>query len=146
MPRKKVEESGSKKARIVEISINDARRLVTVGPEAGFWTGELGGAVGSMEDWKGAIVRFVPPADATEERIETLSKLAETAGAVAVKVLPKLAIGTIGRPTGEAEREVGAPIVLGLREAVHAVAGRMASVDREKLKSELDSVMDEAGL
>lgn len=115
----------------------EARRLLTVEPEAAVWTGA------EIEDEvEGAIVRLQPPADATDARIEEIKALFELSGAVAVKVIPRQASGSIGRC---ADDEVTVEPV-GLRQAVYEVAEQMATADAEALRLELDSVMDEVGM
>jgi hypothetical protein len=117
-----------------------ARRLFTIGPESLAWIDGLN----SMQVDE-AIVRLIPPANVTDSRIEEMRALAEAYGAVAVKVLPRAQIGSIGRE----QEEPGSNLVSrsgGLREAVRAVAARMVSQDGKALLAELDSVMDEVGL
>jgi hypothetical protein len=125
----------------------EARKLITIDADHGCWKGD-GLRIDDFGDgFKGAIVRIMPPADATDERIETIGKLCEMSGAVATKILPRRAIGAIGAAAEQEKKADGKEErALGLREAVHAVAARMATADRDALRVELDSVMDEVGL
>lgn len=122
----------------------EARKLITIDADHGCWAGDV---LNIEAEIKGAIVRIMPPANATDERIETIGKLCEMNGAVATKILPRRAIGAIGVAAEQAKEADGNDErVLGLRVAVHAVAARMATADRDALRVELDSVMDEVGL
>jgi len=127
---------------LIRRCVEEPRRLLTVDVGSTLWAGEMEVDPDAV---KGAIVRLLPPADATDLRIEEVRALFEAAGAAAVRPMPRAAIGRVG------EREVGGNAVdtravVDLRAAVLAVAARMAAADPAALKAELEAVMSEVGL
>lgn len=124
---------------VTEHELEDARQLLTVAPDSPLWAGGI--PDGLVVD--GAIARLLPPADATDLRIEEVKALLEGAGAVAVKILPREQAQGLG---GQRINPDEGPDDRTVRQKVHDVASRMASADHEALTAELDSAMDEVGL
>jgi len=144
MARRRIPEvstSDKSNAAIVVTQV-DARSLITIGPDSKLWAGKAGSDPCS---YKHAIVRLIPPTDATDVRIDQLRSLMESEGAVAVKVLPRSQIGKVAAPESLAD-ECQLKSELGVRDAVMKVAMKMASADKAGLIAELNSAMDEVGL
>lgn len=146
MPRKakkKPEEAkaagGEGAARIEVVEREAARQLLTIEPDDSAW------ATGSLESsiTSGALVRVRPPADASDEAIAGLRETLRSAGAAAVKVLPRAAGTSFAVvPEGERERKAGRTI----RQVVMERAEAAVTADRPALLQALDEALSEVGL
>lgn len=116
------------------IAFEDPTRLVTIGPEATVWK------VGGLPDVHGAIVRVIPPPDATDDRIGAVLGQLTSAGALVVKLMPSAAGGVVALP------EVARPARRRHREVVEEMVAEAAGVDRRMLTLVTASIMDEEGL
>jgi hypothetical protein len=109
-------------------------RLLTLGAEHGAWDG------GPLPDAHGAIVRVVPPANATDESIGVVLDRCRALGVAAVKLLPRAAgdvavVPEVARAARRSHRAV-------VDELVQGAEG----VDREALARAVGATMDEEGL
>lgn len=119
--------------------ISGSRALVTIKSDSKVWKSE---AEIKKLSIGGAIVRLIPPADATDFQLEELKTKLEARETAAIKVLPRQQLGKAGESDDDPKREASKD----LRAAVLDVAGRMATDDRTALLEELNSAMDEAGI
>lgn len=76
-----------------------ARVVTTIGPDDKRWRRMSGDAA----EWGGAIVRLLPPSDATESQIDALRSTLTGLGA-SVKLGPRAAAPAVVKPRAHAER------------------------------------------
>lgn len=109
-------------------------RLVTLDSTAVIWTS------GGLPEVTDAIVRVIPPADATDERIGAVLDAVRAAGAVATKLLPRVSGPMAVLP------EVPRPARRRHRDVVNELVAESVGVDREALARIVGDVMDQEGL
>ena len=105
--------------------------LITLGPDAVAWTS------GGLPDMQGAIVRLLPPADVSDDRIEAVTASVRQAGAVATKLLARAAGDQAVTLPGIAPP----PVRRRQRDVVLELVG-----DRPALATLVGSIMDQEGL
>jgi hypothetical protein len=117
-----------------------ARTLLTFAEEHPAWT--EGWAGPNADEARGALVRLFPPAAASEERIASVARALEAAGAARVKIVSR------ETPPDVVRRIVDDPSrsEASHREVVVRMADEARSRDRGALKALLDEVMTEEGL
>jgi len=115
------------------IAFENPVRFVTLDPSAVVWTS------GGLPEIAGAIVRIIPPADATDERIGAVLEAVRAAGAV-TKLLPRVSGSLAVLP------EVPRPARRRHREVVNEMVAEAVGVDRETLARIVGGVMDQEGL
>lgn len=131
-----------------------ARRLLTVPEDSPLWE-HLELLVGDVQldglgdttvverlVVDGALVRLHPPADASDGDVAAVVGRVERAGAVRVKVVPRVAAPEVVRRTGAGPSSPR----LGHRAAVMAVADESRSSDPEALRALLGGILDEEGI
>jgi hypothetical protein len=116
-----------------------ARLLVTFGPTHGVWG--RGGPI--IDDWKGAIVRLAPPAEASPELVAQVKRELLKRGAAAVTVVPATVPGVlVGQEWPEPEVTERRP----MREVVLEIANEVNTKDRKALLARIEETMAEVGL
>lgn len=94
------------------------------------------------DDMTGALVRVIPPADATRDDVEEAIAIGRNRGAIAFKVHPG--------PTSPVELPLAPQVATararGARAVVEELGGKAVGVNRETLAAWLDQVMSEVGL
>lgn len=138
--RRKVQPASIRAAnsKLVFHPISYTRQLVTFEPDSALWSDA---DAADPDVLKGAIVRLIPPASATDLLIEDRIALVTAMGVAAVKSLPRAAGSKLGA-TNASENKMS----IDLRAEVLKVASRVRSADRAALVDELNSAMDKVGL
>ena len=90
----------------------------------------------------GAIVRLEPPAELTDVQIDNVRSAFVAAGAVAVRMLPKLSAGQVVAP----ERTEDRSSVASVRSVVMKMVDEARVTDREAVRSIVEKVLAEEGL
>jgi len=118
----------------------DSRLVVTVEPSAEVW---VGGGIDAQVA-RDAIVRLIPPADATDVLIATVRGAFETAGAAAVRVVPRVAGGAVVPRAAMTPAASAAPV----REVVMQMVNeaRVDDAEREQLRAVVDEALTAEGL
>jgi hypothetical protein len=115
--------------------VEGARRLVTVGPDDPIWE------AGSVEPYRGAIVRIVPAEAATDEQVGSL-RLRIAQVAAATRVLPRRRAGVVTQAPPDPKRSAHKRA----REIVGAMVDEANTADRVALRAFCEEVMARAGL
>jgi hypothetical protein len=119
-----------------------AREVVTIGAGDPFWR------QGTIEVAPGALMRLIPPADATDERIAAVQRMVLAAGAAGVKLMPRAAGREIAEGEVEPAVEQGsAPTTGDLREAVaRELEAAKGLPDRAAVATRIEEALGAAGL
>jgi ADP-ribosylglycohydrolase len=121
--------------KVEQCEIEGARRLVTIGPDDPIWE------AGSVEPYRGAIVRIVPAAAMTDEKVDSL-RLRIAQVAAATRVLPRRHAGVVTEAPRAPERSAHKRA----REIVGQMVDEANTNDREALRAFCEEVMGRAGL
>jgi hypothetical protein len=122
---------------ISRVQRGKARMLITLGPNHAMWRN---GATWIPSLYAGALVRLVPPAEATEAEIQANAETLRANGASAVRVMPKAASETVGLP--KAPLAPAKPY----RAIVMELVEQAATEDREGLRGAVIEALMRAGL
>lgn len=134
-------------ARVREVARPGARRLVEVDAERLVWgavrrhgsappLGELDAAT-----LTGAIVRLLPPPEATDAEVAEVERQVRAAGAVAVRVAPRAAPGP--GPVGKAAAEEAVGPARSLAEVLEELLGASRTADPAGLRALVDRAVEE---
>jgi hypothetical protein len=118
------------------VPLSDVRRLVTIHPNDRVWTSF------DARCPEGAIVRVRPPATASDADVERVEAGLKRAGAVRVRVEPRVAGEKVVAPVNTPKRVARST----MREMVLAMVQEARTHNREALRDELERAMTKAGI
>lgn len=119
----------------IVVSIEDSRRLVTIGTDAAVWGDRQ--AVLPIE--RGCLVRIEPPASVADADVEHVQLRCELAGAAAVVVLPRRKAAVVVKPKERKPHARG-------RELVHRMVEESNFDDKADLHEFVENIMARVGL
>lgn len=120
----------------------EARALIEIGPNDP-WKRFESGDYKVHANVKGAIIKVVPPASATDETIDRLRTVLIEAGALTVRVMPRPKGAVI--PAG-VEVKTKKPAHRSVREVVLQLTKEANSKDHAALKTIVEETMSKVGL
>jgi DNA repair exonuclease SbcCD ATPase subunit len=125
------------RARVREVVRSGARRLVEIGPDG--WCVAAGAPA---ERFAGAIVRLVPPPEATDAEVAEVERQVRAAGAAAVRVAPRVAPGPgpVGRAAAE---EAAAPARRSLSEVLEELVRGSRTEEPDALRELVARAVEE---
>ena len=141
-----IEDSGTRVPEVREVA--GTRAIITRAPDAPVWSFDMERMRGSTElppgDVNGAIVRILPPPDASDERVAWVKARFDQAGAKVTWVGPRRHARTLPESAlgkAQAAAQHASPLAV-----VHRLVEESNVDDRDALRSFCDAVMQRQGV